>query len=132
MASTFGASPKWAILVAVAHSLPQQITFGEFRAFTFGSPVELAGFFGSIDGARTRWFAVRNEFMQRWDLWGRPEAWWLFEPDVPAELRTGPAAVITEADAAAWNRLDEARREYLLSIGVDPTPDRRHTPFGTD
>ncbi len=108
------------------------ISFREFQAFTFGSVAELTAVFGSIDTARSRWQQVRSDFMEHWDLWGRPEAWWLFEPGIPDELRSGPPAVITYADAERWNRLDEARRRYLRSMGIDPQPTRRYTAFGED
>lgn len=110
----------------------EDIPFDVFKAFTFGSAAELISTFGSLEAARDRWFEVRGEFLERWDLWGRPEAWWLFEPDIPQDLRAGPPAVITYADADQWNRLDRARRDYLSSIGIDPSPERRYTPFGTD
>lgn len=109
-----------------------EISFPEFQALTFGSVADLEAVFGSMAAARSRWQEVRHDFMERWDLWGRPEAWWMFEPGIPDELRAGPAAVITYADADQWRTLDAARQEYLRSIGIDPTPERRHTPFGSD
>ena len=108
------------------------ISFREFQAFTFGSQAELETVFGSVAAAQERWNAVRDQFLEQWDLWGRPEAWWLFEPDVPEELRAGPPAVITYADADRWRMLDAARQEYLRSLDIDPRPERRHTPFGSD
>jgi hypothetical protein len=107
------------------------IPFEYFRAFTFGSDVELVAVFGSLPRAERAWLAVKDEFLRRWDLWGMPEAWWRFEPGVPEELRRGPHAIITDADAAAWHRLESARRRYLSSIGISPTPQRRHVAFGS-
>ena len=85
--------------------------------------------YGSIDSARDAWLRVRDEFMRRWDLWGRPAAWWRFEPDIPDELRSGPHAILTPDDAQAWERLEEGRRRHLVGLGIDPAPDRRHGPF---
>jgi hypothetical protein len=109
-----------------------EISFREFQAFTFGSLGELEVVFGSEAAARRRWDEIRTDFLDQWDLWGRPEAWWLFEPGVPEELRAGPSAIITSADARRWDELDRARRDHLRSIGIDPTPKRRYTAFGTD
>ncbi len=106
------------------------IPFDHFRVFTFGSAEELRAKFGSLESAAREWRAVRDEFLECWDLWGRPEAWWRFEPRVPDDLRAGPAAIITTADAAEWERIEADRRRYLASIGVDPTPARGHAPFG--
>ena len=108
-----------------------EIPFEYFKVFTFGSDVELVAMFGSLASAERVWRAVKDEFLRRWDLWGMPEAWWRFEPDVPGELRRGPHAIITEADAAAWDRLEIARRSYLSSIGISPTPPRRYVTFGS-
>lgn len=108
------------------------ITFSEFKAFTFGSAGELIAVFGDLARAEQRWEEVRETFLERWDLWGRPEAWWRFEPGIPEALRTGPSAVITYGDAEVWNQLDRDRRAYLESIGIDPEPDRSFTAFGTD
>jgi hypothetical protein len=108
-----------------------EITFEYFRVFTFGSDVELVAMFGSLARAELVWAAVREEFLRRWDLWGMPEAWWRFEPGVPDELRRGPHAIITDADAAVWDRLEKSRRHYLTSIGISPTPQRRHVAFGS-
>ncbi len=110
----------------------QDIPFEHFRVFTFGSDEELEATFGSLEEAARAWRATRDEFMERWDLWGRPEAWWRFEPGIPDRLRSGPPAIITDADAAEWHRIDQQRRRYLLSIGVDPAPDRGFAPFGSD
>ncbi len=108
-----------------------EIPFEYFRVFTFGSDVELVAMFGSLARAERVWAAVKDEFLERWDLWGMPEAWWRFEPDVPDELRSGPHAIITDADAAAWERLEDSRRRYLSGIGISPTPQRRHVAFGS-
>lgn len=108
-----------------------EIPFEYFRVFTFGSDVELVAMFGSLTRAERVWRAVEDEFLRRWDLWGMPEAWWRFEPDVPDALRRGPHAIITDADAAAWERLETARRSYLASLGISPTPQRRHVAFGS-
>jgi hypothetical protein len=104
------------------------ITFDHFRVFTFGSDEELVAIFGSLEEAERVWQSIRDDFLERWDLWGRPEAWWRFEPGIPEELRSGPPAIITEADAAEWRSIEQARRRYLLSIGADPTPPPRHAP----
>ncbi len=106
------------------------IPFEQFRVFTFGSDAELRARFGTLDAAARAWRAARDEFLRRWDLWGRPEAWWRFEPGVPDDLRSGPPAIITAADADEWARIEAGRRRYLASIGVDPVPPRRGTPFG--
>jgi hypothetical protein len=97
------------------------ISFDYFRLFTFGSAEELVAAFGSLEGAERIWSSIRDEFMERWNLWGMPEAWWRFEPGVPPELAGGPHAIITDADAAAWDRVAEGRRRYLREIGIDPT-----------
>lgn len=102
------------------------IPFELFQAFTFGSDEELVITFGSLEAAEKAWNDVSEEFFAHWDLWGMPEAWWRFEPGVPNELRRGPSLILTEADARTWERLEGARREYLSSLGIDPTsPSRR-------
>jgi hypothetical protein len=106
-----------------------EIPFEYFRLFTFGSDAELVARFGSLATAESVWRSVKDEFLERWDLWGMPEAWWRFEPDIPQALRQGPHAIITEADAARWDALEAARRAYLASIGIRPTPQRRHAAF---
>lgn len=106
------------------------IPFEYFRLFTFGSDIEMVESFGSLDEAERVWRSVRDEFLHRWDLWGRPAAWWRFEPGVPSQLRSGPHAIITSADADEWDRIEQGRRRYLVSIGIDPAPQRRHQPFG--
>lgn len=110
---------------------PHEIPFAHFRLFTFGSADELRAGFGSLDSAARAWSAVRDDFLARWDLWGRPEAWWRFEPGVPDDLRSGPPAILTRADAVEWATIEARRRAYLASIGVDPVPARRGAPFGT-
>ncbi len=110
----------------------REIPFDHFRLFTFGSQDELVDAFGSLEEAEVAWRSVRDHFLERWDLWGRPEAWWLFEPGIPEDLREGPHAIITNADAAEWERIEQARRRYLVSIGIDPAPPRRFVPFGSD
>ncbi len=106
------------------------IPFFHFKVFTFGSEEEFLGTFGSLERAGAEWEAVRDEFLDRWDLRGMPSAWWMFEPGLPEELRRGPHAIITEADAVEWERLEMARRRYLVSIGIDPVRPRRHAAFG--
>lgn len=110
----------------------QTLPFQYFHLFTFGSRQELAAAFGSIEAAERAWRSVRTEFLERWQLWGRPAAWWHFEPGVPDELRAGPHAILTDADAAEWHRLEQGRRRYLLSIGIDPAPPLPHVAFGDD
>ena len=88
--------------------------------------------FGSLERAERVWRSVREEFLRRWDLWGMPAAWWRFEPGIPEDIRSGPHAIITDADAAECDRIEDARRRYLSSIGIDPTPDRQSDPFGSD
>lgn len=107
-----------------------EIPFLHFKVFTFGSEEEFLATFGSLERAEAEWRAVRDEFLNRWDLWGMPSAWWMFEPGVPDDLRHGPHAIITEADAEAWDRLEMARRRYLVNQGVDPARPRRHGSFG--
>lgn len=102
----------------------REIPFELFRVFTFGSRQELVASFGTMGRAEEAWRAVRDEFLARWDMWGRPAAWWHFEPGIPDELRTGPHAIVSDADAGAWRRLEEGRRSYLRSLGIDPTPRR--------
>lgn len=109
-----------------------EIPFLSFRVFTFGSEQEFLAAFGSLEQAEAEWRAVREEFLDRWDLWGMPSAWWMFEPGIPANLRSGPHAIITEADAEEWDRLEMARRRYLVSRGIDPARPRRHIPFSGD
>ena len=38
--------------------------------------------------------------------------------------------IITEADAETWDRLEMARRRYLVKQGIDPARPRRHRAFG--
>jgi hypothetical protein len=111
---------------------PRQIPFDHFRLFTFGSDEELVAVFGSLEKAAGVWRSVRDDFLERWDLWGMPEAWWRFEPGIPADLRRGPPAILTTADAAEWARIEQARRQYLVSIGIDPARPRQFVPFGSD
>ena len=107
------------------HENPEpEISFLQFRVFSFGSDEEFITAFGSLAEAEEEWNMIRAEFLDRWNLWGMPQAWWRFEPDVPEELRTGPALILTESDADEWRSIDMARRRFLVSIGVDPTPDR--------
>ena len=107
-----------------------EIPFLHFKVFTFGSEEEFLATFGSLEQAEAEWSAVREEFLDRWDLWGMPSAWWMFEPDIPAKLRRGPHAILTEADALEWDRLEMARRRYLVRLGIDPARPRRHRSFG--
>ncbi len=111
---------------------PPSIPFDRFRLFAFGSREELIEAFGTMEEAERAWQAVRDEFLERWQLWGRPAAWWHFEPGVPDELRAGPHAILTDRHADEWRRLEQARRRYLLSLGVDPALDLPHRPFGDD
>lgn len=97
--------------------------------FSFGSDEELAIAFGSLAEAESHWNEIREEFLSHWNLWGMPQAWWRFEPGVPNDLRTGPALILRDADADEWRTIDMARRRYLVSLGIDPTPDRSG-PFG--
>lgn len=108
------------------------IPFEYFRVFTFGSEEELVATFGSLDEARTVWESIRDEFLERWGLQGMPEAWWRFEPAVPEDLRSGPPAILTYGDAAEWERLEEKRRQYLESIGIDPARRLPRAAFGSD
>jgi len=107
------------------------IRFDHFRLFTFGSREELVRAFGSMDRAREVWLSMKDEFLERWDLWGMPDAWWHFEPGVPEDIRSGPHAIITESDALEWERIEMARRRYLVTLGIDPTPPRGDRPFGS-
>jgi hypothetical protein len=106
-----------------------EITFVEFKVLSFGSDEELIASYGSLEAAGGQWALVREVFLQRWNLWGMPQAWWRFEPSVPDDLRTGPALILTEADADEWRSIDLARRRYLASLDIDPTSDRS-SPFG--
>ncbi len=106
-----------------------EISFEQFRLFTFGSDEELTAAFGSLERAAEVWRSVRDEFLDRWHLWGMPEAWWRFEHEIPDGLRRGPHAIITAADAAAWRRLDHERRAYLSSRGVNPVARSRTGRF---
>ena len=106
------------------------IPFGYFRLFTFGSDQELVAAFGSLEEAERVWQSVRDEFLTRWRLWGMPEAWWRFEPAIPEDLRRGPHAIITEATLARGMTIDQARREYLRSLGLDPRQVWRSTESG--
>lgn len=108
-----------------------EITFQHFQVFTFGSDEEYVAVFGSVDNAARVWNSVRDEFLDRWNLWGMPEAWWRFEPEVPAELRRGPSVILSNADATKWKNLEHSRRQYLLGIGIDPTPPLRGA-FGSN
>ena len=110
----------------------REIPFRYFQLFTFGSDEELTNGFGSVAEAERVWASVRDDFLERWDLWGMPQAWWRFEPDIPEELRKGPHAILTDADAATWQRIEMGRRRYLVSRGIDPAPPRRYVPFGSD
>ena len=101
-----------------------EITFVEFKVFAFGSDEELVGTYGSIEEAERAWGRVRSEFLDRWNLWGMPQAWWRFEPGIPDDLRSGPALILTDADADEWRAIDMSRRRFLVSRGIDPTPDR--------
>ncbi len=109
--------------------LEPEIAFVQFRVFSFGSDEELIASFGSLEEAGEEWVLVRDTFLERWKLWGMPQAWWRFEPGIPDNLRTGPALILTEADADEWRSIDMERRRYLVSLGLDPTPDRSE-PFG--
>ena len=101
------------------------ITFRDFRLFTFGSDEELIAAYGSLDNAEQNWRSIRDEFLWRWHLWGMPEAWWRFEPGIPEELRSGPPAILSNADAVKWEMIEQGRRQYLRSIGIDPTSSHR-------
>lgn len=103
------------------------ISFDQFRLFAFGSDEELVAAFGSLKQAGDAWLSVREQFLERWHLWGMPEAWWRFEREIPDELRCGPHAIITAEDAAQWRRIDTGRRAYLSSLGVDPIRRRRRS-----
>ncbi len=107
-----------------------EIEFFHFRIFAFGSDEELVGAFGSLDQAHAEWQRVRDAFLERWNLWGMPQAWWRFEPDVPDDLRRGPALILSVDDADAWRDLEQRRRRYLVSQSIDPAPDRTPRPFG--
>lgn len=100
-----------------------------YQVFAFGSDEELIAVFGSLDAAAAAWHRIQDRFLERWNLWGMPQAWWRFESSVPEELRLGPALVLDEADAEAWRTLDLARRRFLAARGVDPTPPIGR-PFG--
>lgn len=108
------------------------LSFGHFHVFTTGSDEELVAAFGSLERAERVWRSVREEVLERWDRWGMPAAWWRFEPGIPDDIRSGPHAIITAADAAEWERIESARRRYLANIGIDPTPTRDVGHFGFD
>ena len=110
----------------------REIPFSYFRLFTLGGDEELVAAFGSLERAERVWRSVRDEFLERWDLWGMPAAWWRFESGIPEGIRSGPDAIVTDAHAAEWKRIETARRLYLLSIGIDPAPHRQFVPFGSD
>ena len=110
----------------------RRISFEHFRVFTFGGDEDFIAAFGSLEAAERAWRSARDEFLSRWDLWGMPEAWWRFEPNVPDELRSGPRLILSSMDASRLEHLEAARRRYLVSIGIDPAPPRRHVPFGSD
>ncbi len=109
-----------------------EFSFEQFRVFAFGSDEELIAAFGSLANAEQAWQAARDGFLERWDLWGMPEAWWRFEPGVPDHIRSGPDAITTDADAKEWDRIEMERRRYLVTLGIDPAPERRYTAFGSD
>ena len=106
-----------------------EITFAHYRVFTFGSDEELIRFFGSIEHADREWNRMKTAFLAGWNLWGMPEAWWRFEAGIPEELRVGPPMILSDDDAAALHELDQARRGFLTSRGIDPTPPIGR-PFG--
>ena len=96
-----------------------EISFPRFQVFAFGSEVELLEAFGSLERAEAEWRAVRDRFLEGWNLWGMPAAWWRFEPGVPDDIRSGPHAIITARDMAEWERIEAARRRYLAERGLD-------------
>ena len=51
-------------------------------------------------------------------------AWWKVEPDISDDILRGQHAIIAEADAAEWDRIEMARRRYPVSIGIDPAQPR--------
>ena len=112
-------------------SNPPDISFGDFKVFAFGSDQEMVTAFGSLDAARVAWFEVRDEFLERWDLWGMPNAWWRFEPNIPNALRQRRHTILNSEDADEYNRIEMARRRYLVSIGIDPARPRRYRAFGS-
>ena len=107
-----------------------EISFQYFQLFAFGSDVELAEAFGDLGRAEAEWRSVRELFLERWNMWGMPSAWWRFEPGVPDDLRSGPHAIITEGDMAEWERIEDGRRRYLTELGMDGDPPRPRPPFG--
>ena len=96
-----------------------EISFPRFQVFAFGSEVELLEVFGSLERAEAEWRAVRDRFLEGWNLWGMPAAWWRFEPGVPDDIRSGPHAIITVRDMAEWERIEAARRRFLAERGLD-------------
>ena len=121
--------PQYLRLVKPRRQPEPEISFLEFRVFSFGSDEELVTAFGSLAEAESHWTKIREEFLDRWNLWGMPQAWWRFEPGVPDDLRTGPALILKEADADEWRGIDIARRSYLVSLDIDPTT-ARSRPLG--
>ena len=103
------------------HTEDDQLDFDLFQLFAFGSDEELLAGFGSLERAEEAWLEARDDFLARWKLWGMPQAWWRFEPDIPDELRRGPHAILVDDHADEWRRLEQARRRYLVSRGIDPT-----------
>lgn len=49
---------------------------------------------------------------------------WKVEPDISDDILRGQHAIIAEADAAEWDRIEMARRRYPVSIGIDPAQPR--------
>lgn len=105
-----------------------EISFQYFQLFAFGSDVELTEAFGDLGRAEAAWRSVRDRFLEGWNLWGMPSAWWRFEAGVPDDLRSGPHAIITERDMAEWDRIEAARRRYLAELGMGGDPPRPRTP----
>lgn len=112
-------------------SVADSIPFEQYQLLATGSDEELVAGFGSIEAARSRWFEVRDTYLEHWNMWGMPQAWWRFEPDIPDHLRVGPAAILSERDGDVWRELDRARRRYLVELGIDPAPPRRRRPFSS-
>lgn len=83
--------------------------------FAFANRDEIADAFGSLADAEQAWLEVRDVVLESWAHEGRPSAWWIFEPGVPDDLRSGPPGLRTDTDRNEWRRIDAGRRAYLAS-----------------
>jgi len=94
----------------------RNVGFAEFHMFAFGNREEITDSFDSFEDAERSWLEVRDVVLDSWAHEGRPSAWWVFEPGVPDDLRSGPDGLRTEADREEWRRIDAGRRAYLASL----------------